>query len=169
MRCLFLLLAAGMVLVGCQYEAPLSQPQGLEIDRGLIGSWLQSSDEVKEGKQPASVLVFEFTEKEYLISYSEDDQILYFRGYPVELAGEPYLQMQLLGTAETPVGSDDRKYHLAKYDFDTEMMEFSLLNTDVVDKTITDSDELKEMFLKNKDNKQLFSESSVFLRQMPEK
>lgn len=157
--------ALATVFGGCNYEAPLVECRAsTPVDDALLGLWHAVPAEGGEQAAPQVALVQKFTDKAYLIQYPvQTKDSLYFRGYCVEIAGKPYLQIQLIGTEKGPVKEADRKYDLVRYAIAGDEMEMRLLNTKVVPKT-GGADTMMKAFLKNKANPGLFGEVFRFKR-----
>ena len=157
--------ALAAVFGGCNYEAPLVADDGATaVDEALLGVWQAVPAAGKEEEAPQVALVQKFTDQAYLIQYPvQAKDSLYFRGYRVEIAGKPYLQIQLIGTEKGPVKEADRKYDLAWYAIAGDGMEMRLLNTKVVPKT-GGADAMMKAFLENKASPELFGEVFRFRR-----
>jgi hypothetical protein len=163
MKKVLLLLVMAILFAGCEYDAPISGPQGLDIDSSLTGLWIDSSAKESD-EDPSSLLILEFSQKDYLIAFSAEGETMYFKGYPVELAGDKYVQVQLIGSDKMSAQKKDRKFHLVSYEAAGNRLELSLLNSDVVDSDLTDSKKLHKLFMENKDNDNLFREVSTFVK-----
>lgn len=159
------LAALAAVFGGCNYETPLVADDGATpVDDALLGVWQAVPATGKEAAAPQVALVQKFTAKAYLIQYPvQAKDSLYFRGYRVEIAGKPYLQIQLIGTENGPVKEADRKYDLASYAVAGDGMEMRLLSTKVVPKT-GGVDAMMKAFLENQASPDLFGDALRFRR-----
>ena len=157
--------ALAAVFGGCNYETPLVADGGATaVDEALLGVWHAVPPAGKEEAAPQVALIQKFSDKAYLIQYPvQAKDSLYFRGYRVEIAGKPYLQIQLVGSDKGPVKEADRKYDLAWYAIVGDGMEMRLLNTKVVPKT-GGADAMMKAFLENKDSPDLFGDVFRFKR-----
>jgi hypothetical protein len=166
-KVLFLLVMA-MLFAGCEYEVPVSGPQGLKIDKSLLGLWKQS--ELKKGEDaPDSLLVIEFSDEDYLVAYTDKDTPVYFKAYPVEIEGKKYVQTQLIGSGQESAPDEYRKFQLITYNLEDKQLELYVLNANVVDSEISDSETLRKQFIAKKDNAKLFNGPIKFVKVEPKK
>lgn len=156
-------IAITLFIAGCEYLAPLSYEHNIAVDPAVIGLW----EEVPEGAKPSDpdnrMLILKYSDTEYLVHYPTKRDGLYYRAYPIKVAGISCVQIQQIGTADGDV-KEARKYQVAKYSVSNGELEIKLLNTDLIDKDIRDTTSLKHAFLKNKDNKDLFANPGKFRR-----
>ncbi len=82
----------------------------------------------------------------------------------MELAGEHYFQIQLIGNADGPVAQADRKYHLLKVAAQDETLEMRTLNSDVIGKHHGDSTRMIAAFVEHKSDPKLFDGAEKFRR-----
>jgi hypothetical protein len=147
---------------GCQYFAPVSEEHTIAIDPSIIGLW----EEVPEGDKPPDpagrMLILKYSDTEYLVHYPIRKDDGYYRAYPVKIDGISCVQIQLIGTADGDVKKGERKFQVATYTVSNGELEIKTLNTDLVDKDLGDTASIKQAFLKNKDNKDLFSNPGKF-------
>lgn len=157
MRVLFSVLLCLIVLFGisCIYEEPLVEEDVIEINEEVLGSW-------KSVEEDVSVVVLKFSETEYVIEYWDEKNSLYFRGYEIEVGGVKCVQIQLIGSDKEAARGKERRYHVVKYELEGDKLEIRLLNDDVVDKKIHDSEKLMKVFVENVNNEKLFGEPFVF-------
>ena len=159
-------IAVALVLsfAGCQYLAPLTEEHTIAIDPAVIGLW----EEVPEGDKPPDpdgrMLILKYSDTEYLVHYPTRKDEMYYRAYPVKVNGIPCVQIQLIGTADGNVDKGERKYQVAIYTISKGELEIKTLNTNLVDKDLQDTASIKQAFLKNKDNKDLFTNPGKFKR-----
>lgn len=159
-------IAAAVVLsfAGCQYLAPLTEEHTITIDPAVIGLW----EEVPEGDKPSDpngrMLILKYSDTEYLVHYPTGKDEMYYRAYPIKVDGIPCVQIQLIGTADGDISKGERKYQVTTYTISKGELEIKTLNTDLVDKDLSDTASIKKAFLNNKDNKDLFTNSGKFRR-----
>lgn len=157
-------IAVTLFIAGCQYLAPLSEEHTISIDPSIIGLW----EEVPEGGRPPDpddrMLILKYSDTEYLVHYPTRKDEMYYRAYPIRVDGLPCVQIQLIGTADGDVKKGDRKYQVATYTIANGELEIKTLNTDLVDKDLPDTASIRQAFLKNKDNKGLFTNPGKFRR-----
>ncbi len=89
---------------------------------------------------------------------------MFFRAYTVTLSGADYLQIQLIGTADGPVKTGDRKYHLLKLNPDQDMLEIGTIKPEMLGKDLADTDRMRAAFAAHKDDPELFDEPMAFRR-----
>jgi hypothetical protein len=158
-----LMIVAGLLAAGCEYQAPLTEEHKIPVDPVVLGLWESvpdgggSSDTNRE-----RMIVLKYSETEYLVHYPTGKDGQYFRGYPMKIAGAPCVQVQLIGAATGDVKKEDRKYHVVSYTLSNGELTLMTLNTAVVDKTLKDSAALRRAFEKNKKNKELFVNPGKF-------
>ena len=153
-----------LCLTGCQYLAPLSEEHTIAIDPSIVGLW----EEVPEGDKPPDpdnrMLIVKYSETEYLVHYPTRKDEMYYRAYPIKVDGIPCVQIELIGTADGNINKGERKYQVATYTISNGELEIKTLNTDLVDKDLRDTASIRQAFLKNRDNKDLFSNPGRFRR-----
>jgi hypothetical protein len=152
-----------LFIAGCEYLAPLSGDHNIAIDPTVIGLW----EEAPEGDKPPDpddrMLILKYSDTEYLVHYPTRKDEMYYRAYPIKVDGIPCVQIQLIGSAEGGI-KEDRKYQVTTYSMSNGELEIKTLNTDLVDKDLKDTASIKQAFLKNKDNKDLFRNPGKFRR-----
>jgi hypothetical protein len=158
-----LLIVAGLLAAGCEYQAPLTDEHKLPVDPAVLGLW----ESVPEADGSADtnrdrMIVLEYSATEYLVHYPTGKDGQYFRGYPMKIAGVPCVQIQLIGAAAGDVKREDRKYHVVSYTLSNGELTLMTLNTAVVDETLKNSAALRKAFERNKDNKELFANPGRF-------
>jgi len=157
------LIAVTLFITGCDYLAPLVVEHNIAIDPSVIGLW----DEVPEGDKPPDpkdrMLILKYSETEYLVHYPTGKDQTYYRAYPIKVDGVSCVQVQTIGDSEGDI-KEERKYHIVQYTVSNGELEIKTLNTDLVDRDLRDTDSIKQAFLKNKDNKNLFTNPGKFRR-----
>jgi hypothetical protein len=157
---LLLLLVA---LAACQYDAPLTTDHVIPIDPSILGSWAIIPAENDDPE--TRVQIHGFSDTEYAIHYHESSIDLYFRAYAINIAGVPAVQLELIGSGEGAVGSDEEdRYVVARYRLVDGQLEVRTLNTELVDDALKDSESLRAAFIAHKDNPELFSDPGLFKR-----
>lgn len=163
-RIIMVVTAMVIVSTGCEYQVPLADKQDIPVDEAVLGLWEQLPERDAAANPENNMLVLKYTEKEYLVHYPTGKDGMYFRGYPIKIAGKIYMQIQLIGTKDGDIEKKDRKYHVVSYVLSDGQLEIKTLNSELVDKNLQDSAKLTEAFLKNKDNKTLFKDPGKFRR-----
>ena len=157
------LIALTLFIAGCEYLAPLAGEHNIAIDPAVIGLW----EEAPEGDKPPDpndrMLILKYSDTEYLVHYPTKKDEGFYRAYPIKVDGISCVQIQQIGTADGDI-KDDRKYQVVKYSVSDGELEIRTLNTDLVDRDLRDTASIKQAFLKNKDNKDLFTNPGKFRR-----
>ena len=154
--------AVVLLSAGCRYEAPLTEEHVVPVDPKLLGLW----EEMRDGdddEKPNRMLVLKFSDTEYLIHYPmTGDEIMYWRAYPVKVGGVSCVQIQLLSSDDgRPAEGVTRLYQVMGYKIEDGVLGTVPMEEKLVDDDLGTSAEIKEAFLKNKDNKNLFPESDA--------
>jgi hypothetical protein len=156
-------IALTLLISGCEYLAPLSGDHNIPIDPAVIGLW----EEAPEGDKPPDpddrMLIMKYSDTEYIVHYPTRKDEMYYRAYPIKVDGVPCVQIQLIGNAEGGI-KEDRKYQVVKYVLSNGELEIKTLNTDLIDKDLPDTASIKQAFVKNKDNRDLFRNPGKFRR-----
>jgi hypothetical protein len=109
------------------------------------------------------MLILKYSETEYLVHYPTGKDQTYYRAYPIKVDGVSCVQLQTIGDSEGDI-KDDRKYHVVTYSVSNGELEIKVLNTDLIDRDLRDTASIKQAFLKNRDNKNLFTNPGKFRR-----
>lgn len=158
-----------LLFVGCNYDVPLVIEVALPVDSALLGTWETIPDETKPSEERYEALVLQLTNKEYMIHFPRQlEGALYFRGCGVEIAGERYLQTQLIGSNEGPVQFSDRKCDLIRYSLKGDTLEIALLNPAVVSNKLKGVEALWKEFLAKADHPERFGKPMRF-RRLPDR
>ena len=158
-----LFLAAVMLFVaGCNYIVPLAKEHSISVDQNVLGLWERIPDETKAGSRDEKMLILEYSDTEYLGCYQSKNATLYFRGYPINIEGMSCVQVQLIGTSKGDIAKEHRKYQVLSYRLSNGELEVEMLNIDVVDKDLQTTPELRQAFLKHKEDEDLFKEAARF-------
>ena len=146
-----------LFLTGCFFEYPLASEQGRPIDPLLLGLWAPLQDSGKTPDRSELMMVMKYSETEYLIKYKTGTQRIYYRGYPIEVDGERYVQLQTIGNDDGEVPkSDEAIFAVAAYAFKDGLLEVRMLSEDVMGKTFTDRSAFQDAFMQNLKNPKLF-------------
>ena len=162
----FVILSAAcfLVLLGCEYEAPISDKQNIAVDSAVLGLWELLPEKDEKQYIPERMMVLKYTDTEYLIQYPAGKDSLYFRGYPIKVGDISCVQLQLIGTAEGNIKEDDRDFQVVSYSFAEGELMIKILNTNVVKTDLKDSESLKKAFIQNQDNGNLFIDPGKFIK-----
>ncbi|MBL1217979.1 MAG: hypothetical protein D8M59_10855 [Planctomycetes bacterium] len=167
-----------LFVTACEYDAPLTKKHTIAIDEAVLGLWQAVPEdeaaadeeamsvgdgEMLEEPAPPSLLVLKFSDTEYVVVYAEDDESMYFRAYPIKIGDTECVQMQAIGTEEGSVDDDDsNRFMVMKYEISAAgHLSVRMLDSDVVDSMLTDSDSLKAAFLEHEHDENLFSDEAL--------
>jgi len=162
-----LLIALLLLIAGCEYQSPLTEEHGIPVDPAVLGVWEEVPDKTDPATSPDRMLVLKFSDTEYLIEYPTGTKALYFRGYPVRIADIDCVQVQLIGTADGAAVKASNTYHVVTYAMGEGELEMKLLNTKLVSGDLNDSAALRQAFMGNKGNKDLFRNPGRFRKIVP--
>lgn len=151
------------LLVGCEYESPLTKERSMAIDPAVLGLWEEKPDEGNKPKPDERMMILKYSDTEYLIHYPAGEDGMYFRGYPIKIGGISCVQLHIIGAKNGPPKKEQRKiFHVVSFKLKNNGLEIRTLNTDLVNKDLKTAEELRKAFLKHKDNKDLFQNPGVF-------
>ena len=149
-------------LNSCVFDLPFEPSAKVAVDAALPGLWQETATDPQ--RQPNRLLVLKHSENEYLVQYPVGEKTMFFRAFPIDLAGERYIQLQLIGSEKGPVKPADRKYHLMKTRIDGDMLEVLAIDPDVLGKDATSTQQLREAFTLKKEDPKLFGDPMRFRR-----
>lgn len=154
-----------LLLVGCEYESPLTKDHSIAVDAALLGLWEEIPNEGERSDQADRMMILKYSDTEYLIHYPTGDDGIYYRGYPIKIGGISCVQLQAIGTEDGPPETDEKDlFHVASYRLTNTGLEIKLLDTDLVDSALKTTDELVQAFLEQEDHKELFTDPELFTR-----
>jgi hypothetical protein len=152
-----------LCVAACVYLEPLSEKQNIPIDPALLGLW----EPVPEKNEPKPsgewILALKYSDTEYMIHYKTGSDSMYFRAYPLKVGDISCVQLQLIGYDGGPPAKKDPPYHVAIVTLNGDEATIRMLNTSVVGKNLA-GPALREAFLKNSKNTDLFLEPAKFIR-----
>jgi len=164
-KCVMPVLVLILLIVGCEYESPLTTEHTVAVDSAVIGLWEPLPNEGSKAEEDERMMILKYSNTEFLIHYPIGEDGFYYRAYPIKLGGVSCVQIQVIGTYEGPLKMDETKlFHVVSYQLTDGKLEIRTLNTDLVDTDLKTTDELREAFLKHKDNKDLFDNPETFRR-----
>lgn len=164
MKALFIALVAATGLAGCTYEAPLSTSPIGRISEELIGLWEEVPD--SPGEKGGLLSVVPFDDGNLLAVFPVGDDELYFRAWPVKVAGVSAIQLQIVGAAKpepTPEPSG-KNFSVVVYEFDGDDLILKSLNEDLVPPSLTTTAEIVEAFTEHAGDPDLFNNPDRYRR-----
>lgn len=117
-----LLVFIAVITAGCEFEAPLTEKQGLPLDARLLGTWANVTDETKKN----SFEISKYSETEYLFRDHNGESMT---GYPGKLGNTSFIQLIV------PDKSGVKKYFVISYVFLGNDLQISILDTSAGDKS----------------------------------
>lgn len=154
---------AGLLLVSCQYEVPLTREHSIAVDSSILGLWEPIPDEGEEAKQDERMMILKYSDTEYMIHYPVGKDALYWRAYPVRLGGRSCVQLQVIGTVDGPLEEDEQQvFHVASYQRTDDVLVVKTLNIELVGNELKTTEALVQAFLDHKESKDLFIDPETF-------
>ena len=153
---------AALVIGACEYDVPITTDHDIPINRSFLGTWeaVPHEDDDKIRLQ-----VLEFSDTEYLVHYFEGDESLYFRAYPIKIANTHAIQLELIGDDKESIDHDKNdRFMVASVRLLEGKLEVRTLNTELVSAQLADSQSLKDAFIANIKNPELFNDPGFFRR-----
>lgn len=151
-----------LLLGGCRYTSPVSEPQGLPLDPALFGVWQQVNGPEKADEPERRMVILPLSEHEYLVHY----HTLYFRAWPIKIGAVECIQVELLGSEKDgPLKRDNQKrFDLWSVQTDDSGITGKILNAELVDAELKKGAGLKKGILKHAGNPELFTRPFRFHR-----
>ncbi len=161
----FLLMITTCVLLfaACTYDAPITEEHTIAIDPAVLGMWEAIPEDDEDPGDMERVLVLKFSDTEYLVQHIDGDLVLFFRGYAIEIEGVPAVQLQLIGDNDSPADETEQElFNVVSYGLLDGELVVNVLNTDLVSSELKDSKAIREAFVANKDNEELFGDPTTY-------
>jgi hypothetical protein len=156
---------AAVLIAGCVYESPLTEEHVIAIDPSVPGVWEEIPEPGNEQIPQDRMLILKFSDTEYMVSYPMGAKSDYYRAYPINIGGVSCVQLQVIGTQKGPLEPKEKdQFLVASYVISDDILEISLLNTELVDDDIKNPESLRKAFLEHKNDKNLFVEPGRFKR-----
>lgn len=163
MKGILALVFSFFVLTACQYKVPITTVHNIPVEHHVLGAWKIIPAENEN--DDTHIRIFKFSDTEYTVHYLEDGGDLYFRAYIIDIAGITAVQLELIGTDDGPVAvAENDRYQVVSYQLENGLLKISTLNSDLVDDELSDSESLRNAFIHNKNNPELFNDPGVFER-----
>ena len=160
-----LLVIVVLCFAACEYKDPLTEEHTIPVDSSVLGIWEPLLDEGEVRDADERMVILKFSDTEYLIHHPIGEDGLYYRGYPIKIGQVSCVQLQIIGTADGPPKKDNKqRYHVVSYSLANEILEVKILNTELVGDDLKDSKVLREAFLKEQGNRDLFTDPGKFKR-----
>ena len=166
MKRVVMLVLVALFIVGCEYESPLTKEHSISVDFAVLGLWELVPEKENDSEENQRMLILKYSGTEYLIYCFEGKDGMYYRGYPIKIGNVPCVQIESIGTEKGPIDKDYKWpiFHVVSYALVNGELEIKLLNTDLVDNELKDSEALRKSFLKHKGNKDLFTYPGKYRR-----
>ena len=162
-RFLLFLVVLLLGIAACEYQEPLSEKQNSSIDPALLGLWEPAPEKNEPKPSGEWILALKYSDTEYMIHYQTGSESMYFRAYPLKIGDIPCVQLQLIGDSSGPLAKTEPAYQVAFVTLTGDEVTIRMMNTSVVGRDLH-SPALREAFLKNSKNTDLFREPVKFRR-----
>lgn len=162
------LIVMGVLLMSaCDFQVPLSASNIIPIDNSALGIW-QLVNEKEEPAEADVVTILRFSDTEYLLQHTSNGSSIYFRAYLIDVADRILLQAEVIGGEEGPPKESYKElFSVITYTIEDDELIFSSLNTELIDTGISSREVLKDAFVKEKDNPDLFTDQTRYRRVLP--
>ncbi|MGZ5476395.1 MAG: hypothetical protein ACXW29_08735 [Thermoanaerobaculia bacterium] len=147
------MLSTLLVLIGCEYDVPITAKPTREIEASLLGDWTSTDWTDKDCKDQMKARKYD--ESSYIVSNNGD----LYRAWHSDVAGTTFLTVQNLDSA-------DRKYSYFAWSLSDGGKRLTLqrVNSDLIPKETRDSATVVKILQANSGSSQLFEETTRFTR-----
>jgi hypothetical protein len=152
-----------LCVAACEYQEPLSEKQNIPIDQALLGLWEPAPEKNEPKPSGEWILALKYSDTEYMIHYQTGSDSMYFRAYPLKIGDISCVQLQLIGDSNGPLAKSEPAYQVASVTLNGDEVTIRMMNTSVVGHDLA-VPALREAFLKNSKNADLFREPVKFRR-----
>lgn len=153
-----------LLLVGCDYEIPLSQTPSAPANPALAGIWIEASTNSK----PVSMEI-KTAGMDYSITYTENDteasRSYIFKGFEIHAAGLNLIQLEW---QQADAAESKEKYIFAKLDLTPEGLSVYRLNDNVVSAACQTAEEMLNDIAVHRQNPFLFTKPMKFTKSVPQ-
>ena len=157
----WMLVAACVLLSGCDYTVSIVDKPGADIDRAIVGLWERTNDEAVVER----LVVLPLDEKEYLVAYAtRPDHTMYARGCRARVDELELVQLKWVGSSDGGVPDDGQVYQYVAYTVAGDVLTVRLLSEDAVEKGEAAALGMAEAIRAKKAEKDLFKPAMVFQR-----
>ncbi|MBN1675486.1 MAG: hypothetical protein JXR37_30880 [Kiritimatiellae bacterium] len=156
-----------LLAAGCEYQVPITDKHVIPVDGQIVGLWAALPGKGHGPKGKERLLVLPYGDTQYIVQYPVGEEAMYFRAYPVKIGERSCVQLELLGSLKGPVPKKERKYHVVAYSLAGDLLQVQILNTELIDPKIRDSEALKNRIQKHKKDPALFRHGAQFRRLAP--
>lgn len=146
-----------LLFASCRYEVPLETNTQLPVDTRLEGTWRKPG-----GERDERIQIVPFTDRQYLVNYHIDENVLYLRGYMIEFNSNQYVQVEFIATPDKIIKGGERKFDIFRYELSGNTLSVWRVNGDVVSESIDSTRTLREAFQANADSRDLFVKFAEF-------
>lgn len=161
----FVLIITIFLITGCRYEIPLVDTADRPIDPAMLGLWRLIPESGEESGEPEQMMVLAYSDTEYLIHHPIGEDGVYYRAYPIEVAGKACVQLQIIGDEDGPLTQTSEGLYLAAdYVLEEGQLEVNIMNTELLSNTYTSSQALRKAFRQLKHHPDLFNNPGTFVR-----
>jgi hypothetical protein len=141
-----------LLITSCDYKVAIVEKPSMQINDKLIGTWERTNEQNKIEK----LLILPIDKYEYFIAYPLGNKAMFAKACFANIADKILVQIKWFGTAEGVIPKDGRVYQYAEYTLGKNQLHIQMLNTNIINKDIKTSSELKNTIKVNIDNPKLF-------------
>ena len=150
-------------VAACEYQEPLSEKQNISVDPALLGLWEPVPEKDEQKPSGEWILALKYSDTEYMIHYQTRTESMYFRAYPIKVGDISCMQLELIGNGDGPAAKGEPAFQAASVTLSGDEATIRMMNTSVVASKLR-GPALREAFLKNAKNPDLFREPVKFRR-----
>jgi len=128
MKTIILSLLSLVFLSGCgpnSYTKPLVEADEYLINQDLLGTWLPPNEEGKKGDPP--LMIYKFSDTEYLFTMSSDLEAIGFRAYEIEFKEKKYLQVESIFWEDEVSTVGGHNFYILQYSLSGDNLKLSTL------------------------------------------
>jgi len=131
----------------------------------LLGLWESIPNEGEKSEPIEQMLVLKYSATEYLVQYPTGKDAIYFRAYPIEIAGRKCVQLEIAGyESGPPEESEKKRFDVIAYEVADSTLVVWTLNSDPVKDGLKTTDALARAFRDHKGDKDLFTDPGRYRR-----
>jgi hypothetical protein len=159
------------LMLACNHEAPLAEPQGHAIDTRVLGTWTALNEHGEVGPKADQITIYPFGKQAYMIiDHGRSPQ--YFRAYPIRVSGVECVQLELLAEVDEERHLKETKdedktpkpFMVVKYELKDGKLLVRYLNPDLAGEDLGTTKSLQKAFKENVENPNLFVEPTTYIR-----
>lgn len=152
-----------LMLIACDYDAPLVGEASLPIDQALLGTWELIPEDRSGQESFLHIVIRQESANVYDLKYEDDDATIYAKGWLAELEKIRFMQVEVTGDEEDPIDVEYTDiFSVYSYALDNGELVVKSLNIELVNEYLADSAALQAAFVAHMDDPGLFREPERF-------